>query len=189
MTETGMFFEKKGPVWDSLRALQQRLADAGIDYVVIGGMALNAYNYSRQTLDVDIVVRESDLEVFKREFVQAAYQRTPNRPRRFIDNQTSVDVDILIAGRIAGDTRKNRDVVFPSPDEAVIVGDLRTVTLPRLIELKLVTWRFKDWGDVVELIRRNNLAESLADQLHSSVRSAFGECCDQAQDSWYDEPV
>ena len=55
-----------------------------------------------------------------------------------------------------------------------------------MIELKLVTWRFKDWGDVVELIRRNGLPESFADKLDSVVRSAFGECWDQANDKEYE---
>ncbi|UCC32046.1 MAG: hypothetical protein JSU86_07150, partial [Phycisphaerales bacterium] len=58
----------------------------------------------------------------------------------------------------------------------------------RLIELKLVTWRFKDWGDVVELIRRNNLAESLADKLDPVVRNAYQQCYDQAEDEEYEGP-
>lgn len=189
MTETGMYFERKGPVWESLRALEQRLSNAAIDYVVVGGLALNAYNYSRQTLDVDIVVREAGFVRFKQSVATVDYDPVPNRPRRFTDRKTGVSIDVLIAGRVAGDTRRNNDIFFPSPDEGVDVGDLHTVSLARLIELKLVTWRFKDWGDVVELIRRNGLTEAFADQLHSSVRSAFGECCDQAQDSRYDEPM
>lgn len=67
-------------------------------------------------------------------------------------------------------------------------GYLRTVSLARLIELKLVTWRYKDWGDVVELIRRNNLPEAFADKLDPVARSAYGECWDQANDKEYEGP-
>ena len=35
-----MFFEKAGRVWDTLRELERRLGEAGLDYVVIGGLAL-----------------------------------------------------------------------------------------------------------------------------------------------------
>ena len=50
-----MFFEKTGPVWETLRDLENRLQEAGIDYAIIGGLALNVYKYPRQTVDVDVV--------------------------------------------------------------------------------------------------------------------------------------
>jgi hypothetical protein len=97
-------------------------------------------------------------------------------------------IDLLIAGQIAGRKSKNPSVRFPDPAEAEIHGDLRTVSLARLIELKLVTWRFKDWGDVVELIRRNSLPESFAEKLDPVVRAAYGLCYDQAADEEYEAP-
>jgi hypothetical protein len=183
-----MFFEKSGPVWETLRELEQRLAKAEIPYAVIGGLALNAYNYPRQTQDVDVVVTAQDFERFKQDFMQD-YQPRPGAPRRFADLRSEAWVDFLMAGEIAGNRRKNREVRFPHPNEAEMHGDLLTVSLPRLIELKLVTWRYKDWGDVVELIRRNNLAESLAEQMHSSIKSAYLQCYDQAHEEGYDSPT
>ena len=146
-----MFFEKSGPVWETLRELDQRLAASEMPYVVIGGLALNAYQYPRQTVDVDIVLKDADFERFVAEFADKVYLRTPGLPRRFVDPKTEVAIDILIAGRLAGETARNSSVRFPDPDQGVMQGDLRTVSLARLIELKLVTWRYKDWGDVVEL--------------------------------------
>ncbi len=182
-----MFFEKTGPVWETLRHLESRLQDANIEYVVIGGLALNAYQYPRQTIDVDIVVTSKGYEEFKHQFAGSVY--TPVKgARRFIDQASEVTIDILIAGEFAGRKSKNQSVRFPDPSEAQLCGDLRTVSLARLIELKLVTWRYKDWGDVVELIRRHGLPESLADQLDPVVRSAFGECFDQANDEEYEGP-
>lgn len=184
-----MFFEKAGPVWETLRRLQERLEGAGIDYVVIGGLALNAYNYPRQTVDVDIVLTAADFERFQTEFGGSVYRGMPRLPRRFVDPDTQVSIDVLIAGQLAGRTGKNKTVRFPDPGAAEMHADLRTVSLPRLLELKLVTWRYKDWGDVVELIRRNNLPESLADQLDPVVLAAYGECWDQANDEEYEEPI
>ncbi len=181
-----MFFEKTGPVWETLRNLDRRLRDAGLDYVVIGGLALNAYRYPRQTIDVDVVVTADAFSRFMDEFSGKAYRRDPRLPRRVRDSQTEVPIDFLIAGEIAGLATKNKSVRFPDPKERVLQEDLRTVSLARLIELKLVTWRFKDWGDVVELIRRNKLSESFADQLDPVVRTPYRECFDQANDPKYE---
>lgn len=181
-----MFFQKSGPVWETLRALEARLAESDIPYVVIGGLALNAYNYQRQTLDVDVAVTAEGFQRF-RERCAADYEPRKGAPRRFADLQSEAWVDFLIAGELAGNRRKNHHVRFPHPDEGTLHNDLRTVSLPRLIELKLVTWRYKDWGDVVELIRRNDLAEDVASEMHESVRSAYLQCCDQAHEEGYDQ--
>jgi len=189
ITEVGMFFEKTGPVWDTLRELERRLHEANLDYVVIGGLALNAYEYDRQTIDVDVVLTAEGFKRFKDQYAGSTYHSTPKLPRRFIDPATGVTIDVLIAGQLAGNTKKNASVRFPDPSEAEVHADLRTVSLARLIELKLVTWRYKDWGDVVELIRRNHLPGSFADALAPVVRSAYGECWDQANDEEYEEPM
>lgn len=181
-----MFFEKTGPVWETLRNLERRLDEAGVPYVIIGGLALNAYGYPRQTIDVDMVLREPDHHRFLKAYLGSAYKRGSGPSRRLVDTQHETNVDVLITGEIAGRRSKNKTVRFPDPDEVVVQEDLRTVSLPRLIELKLVTWRYKDWGDVVELIRRNNLPESVADQMDQTVRGAYLQCYDQAHDEDYD---
>ena len=183
-----MFFEKRGPVWETLHKLQHRLNDAGVEYIVIGGLALNVYNYPRQTIDVNIVLRPEDYEKFKNLYEQSVYNSVKTASRRFVDPESGVTIDILVAGELAGRRSKNHSVRFPDPAEAEEHDELATVSLSRLIELKLVTWRFKDWGDVVELIRRNGLPESFADDLNPVVRTAFGECFDQAHDEEYDPP-
>ncbi len=183
-----MFFEKTGPVWETLHRLEQRLREANIDYLVIGGLALNAYDYSRQTIDVDVVLTAAAYHEFKRLYIPSVYARAEGPLRRFVDPESEVTIDVLIAGQLAGRASKNSSVRFPDPSEPEMHGDLRTVSLARLIELKLVTWRFKDWGDVVELIRRNNLPESFADQLNPAVRTAYKECYDQAVDEEYEGP-
>lgn len=183
-----MFLEKKGPVWETLHDLETRLKEANIDYVVIGGLALNAHNYARQTVDVDIVLTRADYDKFKQRYAGAGYVQAERPARRFIDSSSEVAIDVLIAGELAGRRSKNKSVRFPDPAQAEMHGDLRTISLARLIELKLVTWRYKDWGDVVELIRRNNLAEDFAEELDPVVQAAYGECFDQATDEEYEGP-
>ena len=55
----------------------------------------------------------------------------------------------------------------------------RVVNLPTLIQLKLAARRHKDFGDVVELIRFNDLDESFAKRLHPSVRRDYIECLEE----------
>lgn len=183
-----MFFERAGPVWETLRELQRRLEEAGIDYLVIGGLALGAHDLHRQTVDVDVVLTVADYQKFIEMYEGSAYSRAEGAPRRFLDPASGVTIDVLICGELAGHTGKNRTVRFPDPAEAEMHGDLRTVSLARLIELKLVTWRYKDWGDVVELIRANNLPGSFAEQLDATIRGAFKQCFDQANDPQYEGP-
>ena len=183
-----MFFEKAGPVWETLGDLEKRLQDTGIDYVVIGGLALNAYHYPRQTIDVDVVMTPMGYADFERRFGGSVYRPTEDAAHRFVDPQTEVTIDVFVAGRIAGRQTKNTTVRFPYPNESEVHEGVRTVPLVRLVELKLVTWRFRDWGDVVELIRRNNLPESYADQLDPVVQPGYRECYSQAHDAEYDAP-
>jgi len=188
MTEVGMFFEKQGPVWDTLRELDRRLREASIEYTVIGGLALSAHQYHRQTIDVDIVLTAADFKRFCDSLVGTAYTRIGGARRRFVDPASEVTIDVLIAGELAGRRSRNPSVRFPDPSEREIHEEIPTVSLARLIELKLVTWRYKDWGDVVELIRRRNLDESFAEKLDPIARTPYRECFDQAGDEEYEEP-
>jgi hypothetical protein len=82
------------------------------------------------------------------------------------------------AGAVVGD--RTGQAAFTSADPAVAVVDggvVRPVgNLPTLIELKLAARRYRDFGDVVELIRFNNLDEAFAARLHPTVHGAYREC-------------
>lgn len=174
-----MYFDDAGPVPEAFRQLRQRLDEAKLPHIFMGAMALNAHDYRRSTEDVDLCMRAEDLDRFRREFVGRVYQPVAGRPRKFFDPVTQVTFDILVAGELAGNTRRQREVRFPDPSEAEIIRGTPVPTLSRLIELKLVTWRYKDWGDVVELIRIHNLDESFTTRLHPITRTAYLQCYDQ----------
>jgi hypothetical protein len=183
-----MFHDRTGPVYETLDRLNANLSKAGIDYVVIGAFALGCHHYYRATNDIDLCVRAADLEKFRQRLVGREYQSVEGHSRRFLDPATNVTIDLLVCGELAGRTARNKVIRFPDPSEAVEIEGLRTIPLPRLVELKLVTWRYKDWADVVELIRANNLGEAFADQLNPLVRMAYLECYDQkVEEDRYEE--
>jgi hypothetical protein len=177
--EVRMFFYGQGPVPETYQRLKTLLEETGIPHIFIGATALNAHGFRRSTEDIDVCMSRGDLDRFRRDFVGKKYQPVSGRPRRFYDPVSQVTVDILVAGEIAGDSRKQQRVRFPDPAEAEIHEGTPVPSLARLTELKLVTWRFKDWGDVVELIRLHNLDESFAEKLDPVIRSAYLQCYDQ----------
>ena len=174
-----MFFDDQGPVPETFRRLRTLLAKAKIEHLFVGAIAANAHGFRRSTEDVDLCMRREDLERFRREFVGKEFAPVEGRSRRFYDPVTQVTFAVLVAGEIAGNTRKQRDVRFPDPAEAEIIEGAPFVALPRLIELKLVTWRYQDWADVVSLIRLHSLDETFGDQFNPLVRSAYLQCYDQ----------
>ncbi len=174
-----MFFEGRGREHETLRRLVKRLDKAGISYAILGGMAVNAHHYERTTADVDILVTAEGLDEFRNRFVKKNYDIVPDRPRRFLDAVNHVGVDFLVTGRYPG-TGAPGPIAFPDPAQvAQLIDAYRVVNLTTLIELKLAARRWRDFADVVELIRFNGLDESFAEKLHPSVRQNYVECIEE----------
>jgi hypothetical protein len=180
LREASRFFEKKGPVWETLRAVTARLSDLKIPYAVIGGMALNAHGYVRMTIDVDILVDSAGLAAIHRELEGMGYVSRSARSKHLWDVRTQVRIDFLVGGQCAGD---GRPIPVPSPGESAIeIDGIRYVALPTLIELKLALGmnpgRLKHLADVQELIRVLKLPPNLADGLNEYVRAQYHELWD-----------
>ena len=74
----------------------------GLESVLVGGNAVNLHAYFRTTFDVDLLIREKDLERWLAFFQQRGYtifHRTPNFIRlRFAANPTAaLPVDLMLA--------------------------------------------------------------------------------------------
>lgn len=179
LKEIGMFFQKRSPQHQTMRRLARRLKKAGIPYAIMGAMAVNAHGAERTTKDIDILLTPEGLERFRQEFVGEEYEQAAGRPRRFVERQSGVTVDCLITGRYPG-SGKPGPLRFPDPTEASQeIDKIRVLTLPQLIQLKLAARRYYDFGDVVFLIRTNNLDDSFLRQLHPSVQKDFIECLEE----------
>jgi hypothetical protein len=90
-----------------------------------------------------------------------------------------VGLAILVTGLFPGSGKPGP---FAYPDPATvseIIEQVQVIDLPTLVQLKLAARRWKDFADVVELIRYNELDESFADRLHESVRRAYIECLEE----------
>jgi hypothetical protein len=177
--EIDLFFMQQGKVYETLQRLAQKLPNAGIDYALIGGMALAIHGYVRLTQDVDLLMNEAGLEQFQKMLVGRGYIAAfPGARKMFLDTITGVKVAIITTGEFPGDG-KPKSVQFPEPTAISIELDGMKVTrLETLIELKLASGltapdRLKDLADVQELIRMLNLPEQLGLQIDSSVRDEY----------------
>jgi hypothetical protein len=179
LKEIDMFFQGNDPVHQTARRAVQRLRRARIRYAIVGGLAVNAHSYKRTTADVDFLLNRRGFERFCEQLVGKFYDRVPGRTRRFVDRKSGVNIDILVTGLYPG-TGKPGPIAFPDPaDVSETIAGAEVLNLVTLVQLKLAARRHRDFGDVVELIRHNQLDDSFGDKLHSSVRDDFIECLEE----------
>ena len=174
-----MFFDGSDKVHQTLSRVSAVLSAAGIDYAIMGGMAVNAHRYQRTTADVDFLLTSEGFAAFLQLLASSGFENVADRPRRFLDRGTGVTFDILITGLFPGSGDPG-PVAFPNPaDVSESIGGHRVLTLAALVQLKLAARRYKDFGDVVELIRIHDLDESFRNKLNPALHGDFIECLEE----------
>ena len=175
------FFMGKGILNETLRRIVKDLENRGIDYSVIGAIALNNYGYKRFTEDIDLLLTREDLEKFQSELIGKGYRPAfEGATKKFRTTEENVPIEIITTGEFPGDG-KPKPVQFPKPSEyEVEIDGIKTLTLEKLIELKLASGmtaphRLKDLADVQELIKIKNLTADFAEKLNPFVREKFLE--------------
>src|SRR4026207_903621 len=157
-----------------------------LPYAIIGAFALLEYGHRRVTVDVDLILREEDLQEFKRRHLGKGYAERVPGTGKLLDTEFGVNVDVLSTGRFPGDD-KPKPIAFPDPATAAVRGArFSLLPMPRYIELKLASGmvaahRAKDLVDVQELIRSAALPREVASTLHPWVQAKFLELWDLAQ--------
>ena len=180
LREGSMFFEEEGAVQRTLRRITQRLDDLGIQYAVVGGLALFFHGYQRFTTDVDILVTKDDLKLIHDKLEGLGYLPPFEKSKHLRDTVTGVKVEFLTTGEFPGDG-KPKPVAFPNPADVRVEGaGVWFLSLPALVELKLASGisnplRGKDIIDVQELISVLNLGDDFAAQLNPFVQDKFRE--------------
>ncbi len=186
MSEGSRHFEEDSAVAKALRKIARRLNDLGIDYAIVGGMALFQHGFRRFTEDVDILVTKEDLRTIHAKLEGLGYLPPYARSKHLRDTELGVKIEFLTTGDFPGDG-KPKPVPFPDPRAVRIKSDdVYYLNLATLIELKLASGmtapgRIKDLSDVQELIKILGLPASYTDQLNEYVRAKFLELWSQGR--------
>lgn len=183
------FFMGEGILNETLRRVVRDLENCGIEYSLIGAVALNNYGYRRFTEDIDLLLTKEGLEKFRAELVGLRYRPAfEGAAKKFRTTEENVTVEIITSGEFPGDG-KPKPVQFPEPTENQIeIDGVKTLTLEKLIELKLASGmtaphRLKDLADVQELIKIKNLGADFAEKLDPYVRKKFLELQKAVEDA------
>lgn len=147
-----------------LLAFVRLLADADVEYVVVGGVAANLHGALRTTLDLDIAYSRSPANITKLTRALAPYtpylrgappglpftldEATIQRGLNFTLTTTLGDLDLL--GEVTGGGRYE-DLVRRAEPIEIEGRRCWVVTLPTLIVLKRAAGRPKDHEAIAEL--------------------------------------
>ena len=181
------YFMGQGNLNRALAHVAADLQEHGIDYIVVGALALFAHGYPRLTEDIDLILTTEGLDRFHEELVGLGYAPAFRGARkRLRSTKDGVRIDVIAAGEYPGDGQP-KPVSFPNPSEASVeIDGIRFATLEKLIELKLASGmtaphRLKDLADVQEMIKVKHLSREFAENLNEYVRAKYLELLDAVE--------
>jgi hypothetical protein len=185
--EAQRFFAGTGTLNDALSRLARDLERQKIDYAVIRAVALNQHGFHRLTVDLDLLMTKEDLEKFRETLVGIGYRPAfEGEKKKFRSVADNVPIEIVTAGEYPGDGLP-KPVVFPDPiDASVDIDGVKTITLEKLVELKLASGmsasdRLKDLADVQELMKVKGLDRNFVERLNKFVRAKYLELFDAVE--------
>lgn len=158
----------------TLRKAVRALSDARIPSLVVGGYAVQEHGYARFTSYVDIVV--SSVADARARLSISGFRENPGSSMTLTDRVTKVEVDLLPGGGTFGPG----PLYLPMPTSLGIEPAI--ASLKTLLEIKLSSYigspisRLRDLGDVVELVKANELPRDYA--LASSVAETYATVWD-----------
>lgn len=154
----------------AFEAIAAALRDAGVRYLVAGGMAVNAHGYLRLTYDVDLVIRLEPGNVqlaFKALSVLGYRPTVPVTAEQFADEEQRANFHSDLYRPFTVDVFVSIPFDFEREYQTALEGELapglvvRFVSIPALIEMKRLANRPRDLDDIehlqmiLEEIRRN----------------------------------
>ncbi len=184
------FLMGDAPIFRTVARLSTTMRELNLPFAISGALAVNHYGHLRATADVDIPIRRDDLNKFKQEHLGRGWLEKFEGSKGFRDTFHYIPVDVRIAGDFPGDG-KPKPICFPDPSVPSVVefdakDGLPYLALPRIIELKLASGmtavdRPRDFDDVIQLIRINQLPASFGNDLHPYVHEAWTKYWDVSQ--------
>ncbi|HTQ38553.1 MAG TPA: hypothetical protein VMJ32_05970 [Pirellulales bacterium] len=143
-----------------VKALDLVLAACDCEAVVGGGWAVWRHGYvGRVTQDIDMVLPRDRIDDFLKTASVSGFvilNQPAGRWPKLQHRETGIDVDILPEGERPGTMTHPAPTTIAHPSlMGGVRGQLRYISLPALVELKLAAGRLRDEADILELLREN----------------------------------
>ena len=172
------------PLVTTARRVHAECERLGLEYCIVGGLAVIRNGATRTTMDVDVLISRSD-------WARLADGRNLRMEGdRATDAETGIDIDALFPGNEWG-------MAIDLPEPSVIAEfdaelGARFASLPAILEIKTAVYRqkrdddgdaiaSKDLSDLVSLIQRHGVEKirGLAETMHSVLRGELLQIVDQ----------
>jgi len=150
-------------------SVHQDFTEAGIEYAIVGGVALAPHNYERSTIDIDVLVSKATVSNLEKLHGRGYNLRPGATNNMFMYTATrKIPIDILVEGQV------NNGIALPDPKKIrQKISGAWYASLSALISLKLEAGRVQDIADVRKLIEANELSSDYSKSLQISVRDKF----------------
>ncbi|HMP06025.1 MAG TPA: hypothetical protein PJ982_06725 [Lacipirellulaceae bacterium] len=167
-----------------IHALDRVLRACDCEAVVGGGWAVWRHGYvGRVTQDVDIVLPADRIADVQRVAAVSGFEilaSPEGRWPKLLHCETGIQIDILPEGGRPGTSVRLAPTVIGHPRAmGAVRGELRYISLPALVELKLAAGRLRDEADVVELIRENRDQVATVRQHLSAIHPQYAKRYDE----------
>jgi hypothetical protein len=148
-----------GKVYERLLRATAALERAGIAYAVAGGHAVAAWvarvdeSATRNTRDVDILIRRDDLEAVKNALEKAGFlYRHSAGVDLFLDGPDAKARDAVHVVFAGEKVRPHEPLPNPDVAESEMADRFRVLSLPALVRVKLTAFRDKDRTHLRDLL-------------------------------------
>jgi hypothetical protein len=161
-----------GKVYERLLRATVALERAGIAYAVVGGHAVAAWvarideSATRNTRDVDILIRRDDLEAVKSALEKAGFvYRHSAGVDLFLDGPEAKARDAVHVVFAGEKVRPHESLPNPDVTDSELADRFRILSLPALVRVKLTAFRDKDRTHLRDLLEVGLIDASWAARL------------------------
>ncbi len=161
---------------EAIKAVAEIAKENGVDWALVGGLAMALYGSDRTTKDIDIIA-DKLLPLENQGLLRQGGERYLIKT-----NKKAVAVDWIIR---KDEFKKLFQVAL---DEAVKVGDVPILTPEWLVILKFIAGRFKDQEDAVFLLSRNGLVNrnTIKENIIETAGAIAWGLAKHGYQRWYD---
>jgi hypothetical protein len=164
------------------------LEKSGVPYAVIGGNAVAAWVSRvdeaavRNTQDVDILLRRSDLSAAKAALEKAGFiYRHVAGVDMFLDGPQAKARDAVHVIFALEKVRPESLMAAPDVSESELTPNFHLVTLDALVRMKLTSFRFKDRVHLLDLIEVKLVDPSWLQRLPAPLRPRLQQLLDNPE--------